>query len=87
MVTATEYVSRVLDLWRDQPCPFCRKPVDPFWLCILSTYSIQCTACDEVIESFEVYQDRHGHLWTENHLRALGKVRGADAPSWERVPT
>lgn len=85
VVTPEDYLQRQRELWTKHTCPFCGQKGKPSWLCILSTYTLQCPSCDEVVESFELYSDRAGRLIVENHFRALGRVPGAKAPSYERV--
>lgn len=66
-MSASQFIQQRIDHWTRRHCPFCGKIGDPWWLSILSTYSISCGECGEVIESFELYQNTNGHLYTENH--------------------
>jgi hypothetical protein len=79
------YVARRISLWRNCACPFCGNEPTPRWICLLSTYTLLCQVCGEVIETFELYRDTTGRLFTENHQIALGRVAGAAGPSWRRL--
>lgn len=65
---AADLILARLEDWRGRLCPFCGHPPDPWYLGIFSSVSFSCTACDRVIEGFEVYEDDHGHAYMENHL-------------------
>lgn len=78
--------ARILDYWRDHRCPFCGNlPGDMMALTILSTTSLSCEVCGEVVESWELYQDTTGRYFTENHLRSLGRDRDKGIGGWERL--
>jgi hypothetical protein len=85
MVRDGAYVARRISLWRNCACPFCGNEPTPRWICLLSTYTLHCQVCGEVIETFELHRDTTGHLFTENHQIALGRVPEAKGTSWRRI--
>lgn len=85
MVTNGEYVTHRRALWHEHPCPFCGKATYPDWLLLLSTYTLQCHWCNEVVESFELYRSKYGDLIVENHLLAIRAEVEGKPPTYERV--
>jgi hypothetical protein len=70
MVTAGDFLQGLLDSWEGYPCPYCGQEADPWYLSIISSYTICCSHCDKVIEAFELYQDEEGNAETRNHWAA-----------------
>lgn len=60
------FIEEVMTAWVDRTCPWCGNGVSPIWMAILSSYVVQCKVCGEVLESFELYADTTGHIYTEN---------------------
>lgn len=85
-VVVNPVVDSIHRYWQGRTCPFCGKPTGDMWsLRVLSTYTLCCEVCGEVVESFELYQDYTGHYYTENHRRAVRFDPGTGDVEWRHI--
>lgn len=61
------FIESTVTAWVDRTCPWCGNGVSPIWHSLLSTYVVQCKVCGNLLETFELYQDTTGHVYTERH--------------------
>lgn len=85
MTTPVEYIVGRQNAWVRRLCPFCGQRAQTYWMSILSTYTLSCAACGEVVEAFELYATADGTLYTENHEIARSLTPDTSVPTWERL--
>jgi len=79
-MTASEWVQARLDAHRQQRCPYCHQPCEPWWMSLFTTYTFICVGCGGLLEAFELYHDPRGALHLENHRWAVAPSSGIGAP-------